>query len=223
MTGKCYIGFTGKTLSRRWYEHVSYSKHSWSPLSTAIKDFGKKVFTREVLKIVETIAEARSLEQQYVLKFDTFRNGYNQNMGGGGNQVYKPRIVKPKVLVIKSEKTYVMSKSSRQKMSEAKRGNSECAKHFGNYTKKGGHNPRSKSYLIKFPDGSKRIVRGMRAFIREYGLTSHIRCRGREKGFELLKTFNDYRESEYTQAGGNGTGSIESQDIVSSLSKDKAA
>jgi len=101
-----------------------------------------------------------------------------------------------KPIAVKQPKKYVMSEASRKKMSLAKLGDNRCADNFGNFTKKGSRNPKAKSYLIRFPDGVERIVTGMREFLRNHDLTSHFRCRGREKGYVLLKTFDGHPSQE---------------------------
>ena len=130
------------------------------------------------------------LETEYIKKFNSCRRGYNCNLGGHGF-LELPDHIKRKISAAQIGK--VVSAESRRKMSEAKRGDSRCARQLGRHTLKGAENPRSKSYLVQFPDGSIHRIRGMRAFCREHKLTQCklTGMRKETKGYKLLERFND--------------------------------
>lgn len=104
-----------------------------------------------------------------------------------------------------------------------------------------------KYYLVRFPDGTVKVVKGYNKFCREYGLNRgslHLTMfpskkhytkqngtvstynkvpKKHHKGFTLLGRFNDYPEREYAQASGNGEHPEKDGDIVSSAGKLAAA
>lgn len=207
-SGKSYIGMTGQTLSARWGDHrkrAAEGSRVGNALYDAISEHGADAFTMEALMQTEDRQEAERLEAECIEKFDTYENGYNCNLGGAGFLVF-PEHIKRKVS--EGQKGKIISAETRKRMSEAKMGDSRCAEHFGDFTNKGADNPQSKSYLIRFPDGSEHVITGMRAFCREHGLTvGKLTCgKKRTKGYVLLRRFNDQSESSYTQAGGSGGG-----------------
>lgn len=203
-SGKSYIGITSRDVNVRWSEHLSRARceQRQSRLYDAIRKYGADKFEVTVIDSSDNEDEIRSLETQYIEKFDTYENGYNCNLGGCGHLVI-PDDLRKKIGEAQIGK--IISEETRLKMSLAKRGDSRCAEHFGDYTKKGRNNPKSSFFLIR-KDGEDTVIvgRGLRAFCRENDLcVAHLYCRGRTKGFNLLGTFNDYPTREYTQASGS--------------------
>lgn len=203
VNGKSYIGITSRSTETRWKEHLSRSVncHRNSRLYAAIRKYGVEQF--EVTTLDQTNCEdhVRELEKQYISKYDTYMNGYNCNLGGHGFLTFPDEIRKK---ISEGQKGKVIPLESRKKMSEVKLGDSRCAEHFGEHTNKGQDNPRAKYFLVKNPDGKVIVGRGIRAFCRDHNIAHcKLSSRGRTKGFELLGTFNDYPEREYTQASGS--------------------
>lgn len=179
-------------------------------LYAALAEYGSHEFDREVLARASSQEEAERLEAKYIADYDTYENGYNCNLGGAGFLKF-PEHIKRKIS--ESQKGKVMSSEARAKMSAAKIGDSRCADHFGDYTKKGSDNPKAKSYLLQFPDGTQHVIKGLHDFCKRNHLhEAHLRSRGKSKGYMLLKRFNDHPEREYTQAGGNGGHPVKTQD-----------
>lgn len=77
-TGKSYVGQTTKT-SRRWSPMRYYG---CSKFFYAIMMHGWNNFEHEILAECESQEEADSLEQQYIVQFDSINNGYNIASGG---------------------------------------------------------------------------------------------------------------------------------------------
>lgn len=206
ITGKSYIGLSSRGLNDRWSEHQKRAregKRRENRLYAALTEYGPQAFDQEVLETVSSKEAAEMLETQYIVKFDTYNNGYNCNLGGAGFLKF-PEHIKKKIS--KSQKGKIISPEVRAKMSEAKRGDARCASHLGDYVQKGAANPLAKSYLIQFPDGTQHVVKGLNDFCKRNNLHyAHMRgARKKSKGYVLLKRFNDQSESSYTQAGGNG-------------------
>lgn len=86
-TNKVYIGWSNKTLEKRWAEHVSASVRCTKnrKFYNAIKKYGIDAWTKEVICETETKQEAKSTEIFYIALFDSYINGYNSTKGGDGN------------------------------------------------------------------------------------------------------------------------------------------
>ena len=91
VTGKWYVGQTIKSVERRWEGHLKdAARGSNNKFHRAIRKYGEENFTVEEVMSVEapTKKELKAkldfLEQHFIQKFDTFRNGYNMTLGGEG-------------------------------------------------------------------------------------------------------------------------------------------
>ena len=78
INGKVYIGYTEREPIFRWWEHF---KHSLLPIGQALKSFGIKSFTFEVLekhlKTDKTIEEMHDIETNYITQYGSIVDGYN--------------------------------------------------------------------------------------------------------------------------------------------------
>jgi group I intron endonuclease len=91
LNGKKYIGYTGKTMEERLQDHISEALDgSDRHFHRAINKYGSENIVSEVLAEVYNKDEAKRLEETFVEKLDTFKNGYNMTRGGdGGNTTEK--------------------------------------------------------------------------------------------------------------------------------------
>lgn len=80
INGKQYVGQTRRSLHLRFYEHCQQQK-SESSIHKAIEKYGKENFIIEELEKVE-LSLLNEREQYWIKKLDTYKNGYNQNIGG---------------------------------------------------------------------------------------------------------------------------------------------
>lgn len=80
INGKQYVGQTSRNIDTRYYEHC-YDNRSTSAIHAAIVKYGVKNFKVEELEEVD-ITEMDSKEQYWIAKLNTFKNGYNKNIGG---------------------------------------------------------------------------------------------------------------------------------------------
>lgn len=80
--GKCYIGMTCQTLSRRARDGKGYV--GCSAFENAIKKYGWENFRHEILEEGLTFEDACEKEREYIQKFKslTTQNGYNLEAGG---------------------------------------------------------------------------------------------------------------------------------------------
>ena len=80
INGKQYVGQTSRDIYTRFEEHC-YDNRSTSSIHKAIVKYGVKNFKLEELETIDlTLLDER--EKYWIEKLDTYRNGYNQNIGG---------------------------------------------------------------------------------------------------------------------------------------------
>ncbi len=170
VSGKSYVGITARALETRWLEHCARARQGVREgrLSPAIRKYGAEAFTREILATADTEDQARSLETHFIRELGTLDGGYNCNEGGAGWLVI-PDDVRQKISAAQRGK--VISDEAKAKMSAAKKA-APSAHHLADHLLKGAANPRARSYLVRFPDGSERVVTGLRKFCRDLGLAS---------------------------------------------------
>lgn len=91
INGKKYIGKTYKTIEERFEEHKRDSRKPKNYNRKLYKDFcifGDHNFKIEEIGMFEDgILEEKEIE--YISKYDTYENGYNQTLGGDGKRCIK--------------------------------------------------------------------------------------------------------------------------------------
>lgn len=85
---KVYIGLSNN-IEHRWNKHKSIAfnpkdKGYNYPIYRAIRKYGLENFSFEILEECK-VSELSKKEKEYISKFDSFFNGYNQTMGGEGS------------------------------------------------------------------------------------------------------------------------------------------
>ena len=80
LNGKQYVGQTSRNLDDRFYEHC-YDKRSTSHIHRAIQKYGVSNFSLEELETVD-ITELDKREQYWIQQLNTYKDGYNKNIGG---------------------------------------------------------------------------------------------------------------------------------------------
>jgi group I intron endonuclease len=206
--GKGYVGITSRRLLDRVAEHVARAKSGCrnNRLAVAMRKYGFDSFGAFVEITCNSEGAARKLETATIIKYNTYKDGYNCNLGGHGNlnvseESKRSRSEKQKGKVIPFE--------SRVKMSLAKLGNKDCANNLGKFAQKGySNNGNAKVYEVKYPDGHIETILNLTKFCKVQGLPSsaarHLAGRGRSHGYEVLRRFDGHPEREYAQAGRSG-------------------
>ena len=86
VNGKVYVGNTSRSIEKRWHEHCSDAKRDRSkhrPLYAAINKYGIEKFKIEAIEECDmSIAPER--ERYWIERLGTFKDGYNNTMGGDG-------------------------------------------------------------------------------------------------------------------------------------------
>ena len=84
VNGKCYIG-QSINIETRWHHHKYFQKTiSHYPLYRAIAKYGIDNFQLEIIEKCSK-QELDSKEIYYIKYYDSYKNGYNQTLGGGGS------------------------------------------------------------------------------------------------------------------------------------------
>ncbi|WP_237561810.1 endonuclease [Flagellimonas algicola] len=79
-----YIGATTKTIEERKQDHCTKAQNnSELPLHTAIRTYGPEAFQWESIDTASTSDELAYKEKQYVIRYNSKDEGYNQDCGGG--------------------------------------------------------------------------------------------------------------------------------------------
>ena len=83
-----YIGLTSRTMDRRWAQHVVQARSSkggrWH-FPNAVRKYGPKGFSHQVLGIYPTLEKGNWFEKFWIFMFDTTNpeKGFNLSTGGG--------------------------------------------------------------------------------------------------------------------------------------------
>lgn len=84
LTGDSYIGSTTKEIEFRLQDHLQKSaKKVDNKFHKAIENFGSQAFELELLDEAETTDELAQKEIHYIEAYNTMKNGYNSDRGGG--------------------------------------------------------------------------------------------------------------------------------------------
>lgn len=83
VSGKPYVGYTGKSLKQRWRAHCDRARQgSTFPLHRAIRHHDPDAFTCDVLQEFDTKEGALTGEAQWIKSLNAFTAGYNATPGG---------------------------------------------------------------------------------------------------------------------------------------------
>lgn len=87
VNGKQYVGYTSRSVNKRWWGHIDDSKREYSsmfgnPLQADIRKYGKDCFVHRVLVTTEDKELAMQLEDEMTITLNTHvPNGYNRQVG----------------------------------------------------------------------------------------------------------------------------------------------
>lgn len=83
-TGETYIGATTVSLDERKNDHLTKSSNgSDRDFHNAISTYGKESFVWSEIDTASSSNELAEKETAYVYTYDSFKNGYNSDRGGG--------------------------------------------------------------------------------------------------------------------------------------------
>lgn len=184
INNKMYIGKTEHELSKRKSVHISLSKqkHPKQYFHRAIKKYGLNNFKWFIIEKCINKNELIVREKYYIKKYNTYENGYNLTLGGEGtsgvqlfgekNGMYGKRHPNKGKKIHSDEFKEKMRNNNpacrpevRAKISKSHEGRSY---NYNTNQKKGADSLLSKTYIISFPNGEKKIIKGLRAFCKKH-------------------------------------------------------
>jgi group I intron endonuclease len=94
INGKVYIGYTSKSIQKRFQEHINWAKSNkkLQLIHKSINKYGKENFKIEPLIICYDFDTALEKEKYYIQKYNSYFKGgfgYNMTYGGEGSFGYK--------------------------------------------------------------------------------------------------------------------------------------
>lgn len=208
INGKSYIGKTTKGLSRRKTEHFCFNNPS-TYFQHAIKKYGEDSFRWDILKECFSKIELSESEIFYIDLFKTTdpNLGYNMTKGGDGfsygelNIVHRPE-VKSKIIEKLKSNNGSFRQEVRDKISKSLTGKKLTQDHKnsiseaikGHKGSKGENNPKSKRFIVIFPNGEEIQIKGLREFCRSYNLNKQLM---RRTARDLTKNYKGYKLREF--------------------------
>lgn len=126
INGKVYIGKTTTSLSKRWKWHRNAANQGGQfHFARAIRKYGPKAFTREVIYHAKDVDELAKMETHFILSHQSHEpeKGYNMTLGGEGASL--------------------VTEETRRRMSEVRLGkklSEEHCRHIGD-SKRGSNSP----------------------------------------------------------------------------------
>ena len=199
INGKFYVGKTTKTLSRRKTEHFS-QQNPGRVFDNALRKYGKNAFCWEILCECSSKEELNGQEIYFIKKYKSCilegNGGYNMTWGGDGgifgdaNPAKRPEVREKLRQLNLGDRNPVKRPDVRDKISKTLSGRRLSKSHreaisegmLGRYTPKGEDNWFSKKYLITFPDGTQKIIKGLLEFCKQNNLSyNRIRYAQRAK------------------------------------------
>lgn len=90
-TNKSYVGSTWKSFRSRWKQHLNKlntNKHHSHEMQNAFNKYGSDSFVCEILEIIEDENILLKKETYYINKYDSYKNGYNENPDPSRSPMY---------------------------------------------------------------------------------------------------------------------------------------
>lgn len=167
---KMYIGFTTKPKVR-WNRHRN-NKDARMPIARAMEKYGRDNFIFDIIYCSNDIIHCLEVMEPYFIEhYDTYKYGYNANLGGGKSNLGLKHTQETK------EKQRIASSRNRH-TTESKQRISDS---------------NGEKWKVIFPDGTEEIIINLSTFCKLHNLNqpamSHI-ARGdwkRHKGFQCEK------------------------------------
>src|SRR5690606_23242410 len=82
-SGKKYVGATTESVENRKKDHLQKAnKGTGHPFQEAIATYGVEAFEWEEVDSAGTVDELSRMEKEYIVKFNSNKDGYNSDRGG---------------------------------------------------------------------------------------------------------------------------------------------
>jgi group I intron endonuclease len=207
VNNKIYVGKTTKGLEKRKNEHLSFVEPKVY-LHYAIRKYGSDSFKWDILGEYDNGEELNNAEILFISKLSSndTKIGYNMTTGGDGfaygilNPSHRED-VKDKIRHKLKINNGSFRQDVRDKISNAlinRKLNDEHKKNIsvgskGHYASKGKNSNLSKEWIVKFPDNTEQLIKGLREFCRNNNLNAKLLRRTsndsnkNHKGFKLIQ------------------------------------
>ena len=120
ISGKLYIGIT-VNLKRRMNDHFNESKRNRQYIHNAINKYGKENFIYKIIDYGNSWKELEEKEIYWIDKLNTYKNGYNNTLGGDGTLGFIPN-KKSRDKMSKAAIGKKATKQAKENMSKAQKG-----------------------------------------------------------------------------------------------------
>ncbi len=181
INGKIYIGKTIQPLNERINQHIycANTKKAGIYFHNAINKYGRENFDWEIVDKYDSKEHLSLAEIEMIIKYNSFKCGYNISFGGDGNLGFR-HSEKTKKQISKSNKGQKRTKETRCRISKALKGKIKSEAHCKNIglankgkKRSSEHNKKmisiiSKNYKIITPEKEIIYVHGLKQFCREY-------------------------------------------------------
>lgn len=193
VNGKLYIGQTTKTLDERIKNHHNaFVSGKDTHLYRSMRKYGWDKFQFSVIVYASSQDVLNELEEFYIRKYDTVRNGYNMAYGGTVNVMYSESVAKKHDAKMRTKS--VREKISKSmKLSYAKRGgaSAEHRKHLSDNKKKFYASDRGIAAKKKFSETYRLSDEHKAALIES--LKKHVDCF--DSNGNLVQSFSSVKEA----------------------------
>lgn len=97
--GKVYIGQTKNNINKRFKQHIYDSRKERYRKRKLYKAFKKYGIDSFKIELIEECSKdmAHNRERYWIEKYNSFYNGYNENFGGSGNNIYNHNYIEQKL------------------------------------------------------------------------------------------------------------------------------
>lgn len=183
INNKNYIGFSSKSVEKRWSKHCVDAKNGRNTyLCNAIRKYGTENFDTKIIHCCDNLDLAKNfLEQHYIKNLKSYYldgNGYNMTLGGEGTIGHK-HSNETKIKMSKSHTGRKHSDETKLKLSLQRTGvgNPNYGRDFSQEHKeklglasKGALNPRAKKFHVTLPDGKCITIDDRKGFCEQNNL-----------------------------------------------------
>ena len=116
INNKVYIGFTSYTVEQRTAAHLKNSKNIKNKFYNAIVKYGKHNFIWEIIyQSLDYEHTLKIMENHFIVKYDSFKRGYNSTLGGEGIKGWTASINQTQNRIDSTNKRYAVMTERQRK------------------------------------------------------------------------------------------------------------
>jgi group I intron endonuclease len=165
-----YIGFTSRKIESRWKQHLKDSKSKNNTIYKAFRKYGIEAFYCVVIYQTLDMDHAKYMEKYFITAYNTYKNGYNETMGGDGTIGYNhSNKTKKKISDSIKENPNIYlpkSKTHKNRISRALKGNID---RNDKWKERQSISQSKITYLITYKNGKTDIITSLNKFAKDNG------------------------------------------------------